>query len=76
MATAGRQRVPPQQAWGLSVLTAAIHAKSPSLGHLLAHPGNQPQASGLGRGVSALRPPQGVGVAPLMRPRPRTVPLT
>jgi len=73
---AGRQRVPPRQAWGLSVLTAATHAKSPSLGRLLARPRNQPRASGLGRGVSAPRPPRAVGVAPLMRPRPQTVPLT
>ena len=73
---AGRQQVPPRQAWGLSVLTAAIHAKFPSLGRLLAHPGNQPQASGPGRGVPALRPPRGVGVAPSMRPRPWTMPLT
>ena len=61
---AGQQQVPPRQAWGLSVLTAAIHAKSPSLGRLLARPGNQAQASGLGGGVPVLRPPRGARVAP------------
>src|SRR5258706_15141992 len=48
MATVEGQRVPPWQAWGLSVLSATIHAKTPSNFSLPALILNQPLAVVLG----------------------------
>src|SRR5258706_2990376 len=56
-ATVEGQRVPPWQAWGLSVLSATIHAKSPSSFSLPALLLNQTLADVLGfLGLLGLRP--------------------
>src|SRR5258706_4541198 len=63
-ATVEGQRVPPWQAWGLSVLSATIHAKSPSKFSLPALFLNQPLAVILGL----------LGLLGLLGPRPLGLP--
>src|SRR5258706_9097041 len=66
-ATVEGQRVPPWQAWGLSVLTATMHAKSPSSFSLPALSLNQSLADVL-RFLGLLRPrPSGLSGLQVLR---------